>query len=86
MCVFPLPPSVPVWMKNLHNGDKAVVLYNNGTGNVTIGVTWSLLGWPSNAKVAVRDLWARQDMGVYANGYNATVGTHDVFFFRATQQ
>jgi alpha-galactosidase len=75
-----------IWSKDLYNGDKAVVLYNNGTGDINIAVTWPVLGWPINSNVLIRDLWNRTDVGVFASGYNTTVGTHDVFFFRATLQ
>lgn len=73
-------------MKNLANGDKAVVLYNNGTETISVGVSWSQLGWPATSSVAIRDLWTRSDVGVVADGYNATVASRDVFFFRATLQ
>ena len=73
-----------MWLKQLANGDKAVILYNNGTGSVNIAVTWPQIGWSATGHVTVRDLWQRQTIGTFTGGYNATVGTHDVFLFRAT--
>lgn len=74
-----------VWMKNLYNGDKAIVLYNNGSSTIDVSVTWSLVGWTDTDNVSIRDLWARHTVGVFQHGYNATVASHDVFFFRATK-
>jgi hypothetical protein len=33
------------WFKELAGGDKAVVLYNNGTNPVQVDVTWPQIGW-----------------------------------------
>ena len=57
-----------------------------GTSTMSIGTTWSLLGWPSTASVSIRDLWQRADVGVFTGGYNTTVAGHDVFFARLTLQ
>jgi alpha-galactosidase len=74
---------VSVWLKELFNGDKAVILYNNGTQPVNIAVTWQDIGWSNTAAVAIRDLWKRSNVGVFTGGYNATIASHDVLLFRA---
>ena len=59
------PGGGQLWYKDLFNGDKALVLYNNNTQastNVVVG-DWSAVGWPVDAHVELRDLWARADLG-----------------------
>jgi len=76
-----------VWAKPLYGGDKAVILFNsNDFLNLTLTVTWDMLGWPATSSVAVRSLWNRTDMGVYKGGLTAHVIPHDVFYFRAKLQ
>jgi alpha-galactosidase len=79
------------WAKPLHDGSAAVILFNPNaptssptSRNVT--VHWSQLGWPSDAVVTVRDLWAHQDLGNYRQSFTHSVAGHDVFMFRAIQQ
>ena len=77
-----------VWVKPLHGGDKAVIVYNPANLHVVTGkVTWDMLGWPANSQVAVRDLWERRDMGTYGQeGIEYVLGSHSVFMFRARLQ
>jgi len=76
-----------IWAKKLQNGDQAVIFYNShDLNNATLVLTWQQLGWSANAKVAVRDLWYRTDMGVFQGNYKATVEPHDNFYFRASLQ
>ena len=50
-------------------------------------MTWAELGWPAAAKVAVRDLWAQADLGVFAGGYAASaVARRDVVLLRLALQ
>ncbi len=72
-----------MWVKPLSNGDYAVILYNNGTTPVNVGVSWSDIGF--SGSVSVRDLWARSALGNFTGGYNATVAMHDVSFVRCSQ-
>ncbi len=83
-CCCSITSESAVWYKALANGDKAVILYNNGTEPVPIAVTWPMIGWPASSSVVVRDLWQRETVGSFVGGYNATVGKHDVMFFRAS--
>lgn len=61
-----------VWARPLANGDHAVILFNGNmlaTQNVTI--SWAMLNFSSTAVVAVRDLWAQQDLGQFTSSYTA---------------
>ncbi len=74
-----------VWAKPMSNGDMVVILFNqNDNSNQTIAVEWTDLGWQQNSVVSVRDLWAHSDLGSFLNGFNTSVGPHDVFMFRAS--
>ena len=45
-------------------------------------VTWSEVGWSGTDAVAVRDLWARREIGVFRGGYASCVGPRDVRYLR----
>jgi alpha-galactosidase len=82
------PPEGQLWARELAGGEKAVVLLNPWAdhGALALRVDWAELGWPAGAAVAVRDLWAREDLGVFAAGWNRSVGARDVAFLRLTLQ
>ena len=72
-----------LWARPLANGDKAVILFNEGRfRSRTVSVAWSQIGWPANASVAVRDLWAKKDLGAHPATFNGMVRPHDVLFLR----
>ena len=58
-------------------GQRAALLFNRGTGNQTIRVTWAQI-WLAPGAATVRDLWARQDLGSFTDSYSATVPAHGV--------
>ncbi len=67
-----------VWVKQLQDGSRAVVLLNRGTADQTIGVTWEDLGYPAHFEAAVRDLWAHKDLGRFTAKFSAPVASHAV--------
>ena len=61
-----------VWAKLLAgDGQRAVVLFNNGTTDAPMTVTWQQLGLVPNARATVRDLWASRKLGSFATSYTA---------------
>lgn len=38
-----------------------------------ISVRWQALGYPAGTRAAVRDLYARKDLGVFKGGFTAEV-------------
>jgi len=70
-----------VWAKPLAGGAMAVILLNRGDEPVRIKVTWTELGWPARP-VAVRDLWRKEDLGAFREGYSAQVASHGVVMVR----
>ncbi len=61
-----------VWRSLQWDGSYIVALYNLGSSSATVSVTWAQLGI-TGAAVAVRDLWARTDLGAMSTGFSATV-------------
>eukprot|EP00013_Stygamoeba_regulata_P027356 CAMPEP_0177647550 /NCGR_PEP_ID=MMETSP0447-20121125/10358_1 /TAXON_ID=0 /ORGANISM="Stygamoeba regulata, Strain BSH-02190019" /LENGTH=408 /DNA_ID=CAMNT_0019150139 /DNA_START=75 /DNA_END=1301 /DNA_ORIENTATION=+ len=75
------------WAKPLHDGSMAVILFNPNSADSSASITlqWSQLGWPSDATVAVRDLWTHSQVGSFSGSITRQVAGHDVFMFRATR-
>ena len=69
-----------VWARPLQNGDMAVGLFNRGSGEAKVTVTWQELGLSGSHKV--RDLWAHADRGSAADNYSADVPSHGVVLIR----
>ena len=63
-----------VWARPLANGDLAVGLFNRAEKSKTITVDWSDL--EIRRRQRVRDLWQRQDEGVFDQKYSAEVESH----------
>jgi alpha-galactosidase len=83
---------VQIWWRPLANGDKAVILYNDGTvaqSKFNISIHWVDIGWPAKSNVTVRDIWLQQDLGAFVGSYTASdnigsglVHARDVQFLR----
>ena len=71
-----------VWAKDLSDGAKAVVLFNRGTAAASLTVSWTELGMRAGASLKVRDLWTKDDLGVFTGSYSAQVPPHDVVVVR----
>jgi hypothetical protein len=71
-----------VWRKRVSNGDYVVALYNSGTsGNSTVSVTWSQVGFTGAA--AVTNLWSGASEGTVASSYSATLRPGETRLIRA---
>lgn len=79
-----LPPAVnhtlplQIWAGGLSGGGLAVVLVNTGANGANINATWRQLGLPTDAAMAVRDVYAGADRGIARGSVGAFVGSHDV--------
>jgi len=71
-----------VWMKPLQSGEKAVVLFNTTGASSSMTVNWSDIGL--SGTLAVRDLWAKQNLGNFTNSYSATVPSHGVVMIKVS--
>ena len=75
-----------VWARELDDPDaQAILLLARGDGPVRLRIEWSALGWAADARVAVRDLWIRQDLGTFTGGFEQTVEPHDVVMLRVAR-
>ena len=71
-----------VWSRELHDGSRAVVLFNRSEKEREIGFDWSEVGLPQNLKFTVRDLWEKKDKGHYNGSYSDLVPAHGVIMVR----
>jgi hypothetical protein len=85
--VVPLPPwpdiRIQVWAKPLANGDVAFVIFNRASQTYTANVTWSMLGRQDADRLALRDLWAHADLGVFQGSFATPVAPHSAVMVRA---
>jgi len=65
-----------VWVKQLSDGSRAVVLFNRSLKDKTMKVKWEEMGYPSYVKAMVRDLWEHKNMGEFTGKYSAKVPSH----------
>jgi alpha-galactosidase len=64
-----------IYNKQLCDGRTAVLLLNKGEREADITVNWEMIGLAGRQKV--RDLWARKDLGEYADSFTARgLGQH----------
>jgi hypothetical protein len=74
--------STEVWARDLSDGRKAVALFNRGTMDATVSVTFSELGMPDAP--AVRDLWQREDVTGMTSEISATVPAEGALMYTLT--
>jgi hypothetical protein len=67
-----------VWVKQLANGGRAVVLFNRGRKSAKLSVSWTGIGYPPHLSAGVRDLWAGKDLGQLSGTFSAEVPSHGV--------
>ena len=73
-----------VFAKPLSDGSFAFALWNLGAQAANVSVSWGTLAPQFFRAMAVRDIWARKDMGVHEGGYSAAVPGHGVAVIKAT--
>lgn len=67
-----------VWSKELHDGSRAVLLFNRSENEKEIHFLWSEVGLPQYLNFNVRDLWERKEKGKFSDSYKAIVPKHGV--------
>jgi alpha-galactosidase len=73
-----------VWSKELHDGSRAVVLFNRSEETRSMHVDWPEIGYTASLQAAVRDLWSHEDLGSFQGTLSATVPSHGVAMLRIT--
>ena len=71
-----------IWVKPLAGGGRALLLFNRGERPVRIRATAEHLGYPSNARAKVRDVWAHEDLPRWSGSIEAPVEPHGVAMYR----
>jgi alpha-N-acetylgalactosaminidase len=73
-----------VWVKELANGDRGVVLFNRESYGMpqAIEAKWADLGLSAGSAWKVRDLWEGKDLGVYNGSFVGNVNTHEALIYR----
>jgi alpha-galactosidase len=69
-----------IWMKPLADGSKAIGLFNRGEDAAPITLHFKDAGVSDS--VAVRDLWARKDLGTFRDSFTAEVPRRGVVMIR----
>ncbi len=67
-----------VWARPLHDGSRAVILFNREAVERQITASWEDLGYPAHLSAAVRDLWQHKDLGSFTGKFSAPVPSHGV--------
>lgn len=75
-----------IWAGPLSDGSQAVIAFNRANeGSQSIVVSSSDLGWSIDSQFRVRDLWLRQDLGIFKSNYIAEqVPWHGVQMLKIT--
>jgi hypothetical protein len=66
-----------IWSKQV-TGGTVVALLNRSAASAIISVDWNQIGIDTSESVAIRDLWAGQDLGSAVGSFSATVPSHGV--------
>jgi alpha-galactosidase len=72
-----------IWVKPLADGSKAVALFNRGESELPVTVRFADVGAHGPARVG--DLWARKNLGVFVNGFAASVRRHGAVLLKVTE-
>ncbi len=70
-----------IWMKPLAGGRRALGLFNRSDSPLPITLRFRALGLPS--RLRLRDLWRRQNLGVFHRRFTAQVNRHGVVLLLA---
>jgi alpha-galactosidase len=74
--------NLEIWARPLSDGGRAVILFNRGTSEGEISVTWEQIAYPNHLSAKVRDLWAHKDVGAFTGGYSTKVAPHSVIMLK----
>jgi alpha-galactosidase len=72
--------STEVWARELDGDGRAVLLLNRGHAAARVEATWREIGVATPRRV--RDLWERVDLGVRAEGCDASLAAHAAALLR----
>ena len=67
-----------VWVKQLKDGSRTVILFNRGGAEEKISFSWEDIGYPHHLRATVRDLWRHTDSANATGEFSASVASHGV--------
>jgi alpha-galactosidase len=73
---------IDVYQKPLEDGTVAIGVFNRGDEAHTYPISLDRLGL-GGARL-VRDVWRQQDVGTFTQGFDVTVGPHNVKLYKVT--
>jgi alpha-galactosidase len=73
-----------LWARQLQDGSRAVILFNSGSSETEMSVSWEELGYPAHLSAGVRDLWQKKDLGKFTGTFSAKVASHGVVMVKVT--
>ena len=76
------PPDLQVWAKALHDGSRAIVLFNRSDSSAKITASFHRAGLYGDSAM-VHDLWSHRDLGTFGGSFATTVAPHGVVMIRA---
>ena len=80
------PDGPECWARPLHDGGAAALLLNRALSAGRVTCSWVELGFPAKAKLRVRDLWLREELGDFAGSYSAVLAGHSSVLVKVTKQ
>merc|ERR1719469_270309 len=81
-CTDDLPIEQEVWVRRLTDGDLAVAMPNWGDEAVELSFCLDSLRWAHGDSAHARNIWAKQDWGVFSNNFTTTITSHDTLLLR----
>lgn len=73
-----------VWSKPLSGGRRAVALLNRSLSEKEMTVSWEEIAMSAHAKLKVRDLWMKKNLGKWKDKFAAPVPAHGVVLITVT--
>jgi alpha-galactosidase len=67
-----------VWVKQLKDGSRAVILFNRGATEDNVGFSWEDIGYSHHLSATVRDLWRHNESANVKGEFSASVASHGV--------
>jgi len=71
-----------VWMRNLADGGRAVILLNRSSETRTLSANFVGLGYSPKARLQVRDLWQHKTLGTFVDHYSVAVPARSAVMLR----
>jgi alpha-galactosidase len=78
---FRAEPSREIWLRELANGEWAVVLLNAGDAPADLTIPFSKM-WVIAGKFQIHDIWDKKDVGTNEKDFTKHLDSHDVAFLR----